>query len=97
MGKRGLIPDRVVLQDLIYTVYVEPEVIIMIIQAPTLDREEEATAENIAEIVRRLKGKDKTFAILKKTNTTFIQTQLSHNFPIVINKQKCKHAHQIIN
>ena len=45
----------------------------MIIHAPTLKREEEATAENIAEIVRRLKGKDKPFAILKKTNTTFIQ------------------------
>lgn len=46
----------------------------MIIHAPTLHREEEATAENIAEIVRRLKGKDKPFAILKKTNMTFIQT-----------------------
>jgi hypothetical protein len=46
----------------------------MIIHAPTLKREEEATAENIAEIVRRLKGKDKPFAILKKTNMTFIQT-----------------------
>ena len=45
----------------------------MIIQSPTLKREKEATAENIAEIVRRLKGKDKPFAILKKTNTTFIQ------------------------
>ena len=45
----------------------------MIIHAPTLDREEEATAENIAEIVRRLKGKDKPFAILRKTNMTFIQ------------------------
>jgi hypothetical protein len=45
----------------------------MIIQAPTLKREEEATAENIAEIVRLLKGKDKPFAILKKTNMTFIQ------------------------
>jgi hypothetical protein len=45
----------------------------MIIHAPTLKREEEATAENIAEIVRRLKEKDKPFAILKKTNTTFIQ------------------------
>ena len=46
----------------------------MIIHAPTLDREEEATAENIAEIVRRLKGKDKPFAILRQTNMTFIQT-----------------------
>ena len=46
----------------------------MIIYAPTLKREEEATAENIAEIVRRLKGKDKPFAILKKTNMSFIQT-----------------------
>jgi hypothetical protein len=45
----------------------------MIIHAPTLHREEEATAENIAEIVRRLKGKDKPFAILRKTNMTFIQ------------------------
>ena len=46
----------------------------MIIQAPTLHREEEATAENIAEILRLLKGKDKPFAILRQTNTTFIQT-----------------------
>ena len=46
----------------------------MIIHAPTLKREEEATAENIAEIVRRIKGKDKPFAILKQTNMTFIQT-----------------------
>jgi hypothetical protein len=46
----------------------------MIIHAPTLKREEEATAENIAEIVRRIKGKDKPFAILRKTNMTFIQT-----------------------
>jgi hypothetical protein len=46
----------------------------MIIQAPTLHREEEATTENIAEIVRRLKGKDKPFALLRKTNMTFIQT-----------------------
>lgn len=46
----------------------------MIIQAPALHREEEATEENIAEIVRRLKGKDKPFAILRKTNMTFIQT-----------------------
>ena len=45
----------------------------MIIQAPILHREEEATAENIAEIVRRLRGKDKPFAILRKTNMTFIQ------------------------
>jgi hypothetical protein len=45
----------------------------MIIHAPTLHREEEATAENIGEIVRLLKGKDKPFAVLKKTNTTFIQ------------------------
>jgi hypothetical protein len=45
----------------------------MIIHAPTLKCEEEATPENIAEIVRRLKGKDKPFAILKKTNTTFVQ------------------------
>ena len=45
----------------------------MIVQPPTLTREEEATAENIAEIVRRLKGKDKPFAILRKTNMTFIQ------------------------
>jgi len=45
----------------------------MIIHAPILHREKEATAENIAEIVRRLKGKDKPFAILKKTNMTFIQ------------------------
>jgi hypothetical protein len=50
----------------------------MIIHAPTLKREEEATAENIAEIVRRLKGKDKPFAILKKTNTTFIQILWTH-------------------
>jgi len=46
----------------------------MIIQAPTLDREEEATAENITEIVRLLKGKDKSFAFLRQTNMTFIQT-----------------------
>jgi hypothetical protein len=46
----------------------------MIIYAPTLHREEEATAENIAEIVRRLPRKDKPFAILRKTNMTFIQT-----------------------
>lgn len=46
----------------------------MIIHAPTLDREEEATAENIAEIVRLLKGKDKPFAILKDTNMIFMQT-----------------------
>jgi hypothetical protein len=46
---------------------------IMIIHAPTLKRKEEATAENIAEIVRLLKGKDKPFAILRKTNMTFIQ------------------------
>ena len=46
----------------------------MIIHAPTLKREEEATAENIAEIVRRIKGKDKPFVILRKTNMTFIQT-----------------------
>jgi hypothetical protein len=46
----------------------------MIIHAPTLHREEEATAENIAEIVRLLKGKDKPFAILKDTNMTFMQT-----------------------
>jgi hypothetical protein len=45
----------------------------MIIHAPTLKRKEEATAENIAEIVRRLKGKDKPFAILRKKNMTFIQ------------------------
>ena len=45
----------------------------MIIHAPTLHREEEATAENIAEIVRRLPSKDKPFAILRKTNMTFIQ------------------------
>ena len=45
----------------------------MIIHAPILKREEEATAENIAEIVRRLPGKDKPFAILRKTNMTFIQ------------------------
>ena len=45
----------------------------MIIHAPTLKREEEATAENVAEIVRRLKGKDKPFAILRQTNMTFIQ------------------------
>ena len=46
----------------------------MIIHAPTLKREEEATAENIAEIIRRIKGKDKPFAIWRKTNMTFIQT-----------------------
>ena len=46
----------------------------MIIHAPILKRKEEATAENIAEIVRLLKGKDKAFAILRKTNMTFIQT-----------------------
>lgn len=45
----------------------------MIIHAPTLKREEEATVDNIAEIVRLLKGKDKPFAVLKKTNTTFLQ------------------------
>ena len=45
----------------------------MIIQSPTLKREKEATAENIAEIVRRLPSKDKPFAILRKTNMTFIQ------------------------
>jgi hypothetical protein len=46
----------------------------MIIHAPTLHREEEATAENIAEIVRLLKGKDRPFAILKDTHMTFMQT-----------------------
>jgi hypothetical protein len=46
----------------------------MIIHAPTLDREEEATAENIAEIVRLLKGKDKPFAILAQTSMTYMQT-----------------------
>jgi hypothetical protein len=45
----------------------------MIIHAPTLKREEEATAENITEIVRLLKGKDKPYAILKDTNMTFMQ------------------------
>lgn len=46
----------------------------MIIHAPTLQREEEATAENIAEIVRLLQGNDRHFAILRKTNMTFMQT-----------------------
>jgi hypothetical protein len=46
----------------------------MIIQAPTLHREEEATAENIAEIVRLLQGKDRSFAFVRQTNMTFIQT-----------------------
>jgi hypothetical protein len=46
----------------------------MIIQAPALHREEEATAENIAEIVRLLKGKDRSFAFVRQTNMTFIQT-----------------------
>jgi hypothetical protein len=46
----------------------------MIIQAPTLHREEEATEENIAEIVRLLKGNDRSFAFLRQTNMTFIQT-----------------------
>jgi hypothetical protein len=46
----------------------------MIIHAPTLHREEEATAENIAEIVRLLEGKDKPFAMLRQTNVTFLQT-----------------------
>lgn len=46
----------------------------MIIHAPTLNREEEATIENIAEIVRLLKGKDKPFALLKQNNMTFMQT-----------------------
>ena len=46
----------------------------MIIKAPALNREEHATNENIAEIVRRLKGKDQPFAILEKNATSFIQT-----------------------
>jgi hypothetical protein len=46
----------------------------MIIQAPILHREEEATEENIAEIVRLLKGNDRSFAFLRQTNMTFIQT-----------------------
>ena len=46
----------------------------MIIHAPTLQREEEATAESIAEIVRLLQGMDRHFAILRKTNMTFMQT-----------------------
>jgi len=46
----------------------------MIIHAPTLQREEEATPENIAEIVHLLQGKDRQFAILKKSNTMFMQT-----------------------
>jgi hypothetical protein len=46
----------------------------MIIQAPALHREEEATAENIAEIVRLLQGKDRSFAFVRQTNMTFIQT-----------------------
>jgi cyclopropane fatty-acyl-phospholipid synthase-like methyltransferase len=46
----------------------------MIIQAPALHREEEATEENIAEIVRLLKGNDRSFAFVRQTNMTFIQT-----------------------
>jgi hypothetical protein len=46
----------------------------MIIKAPALNREETATNENIAEIVRRLKGKEQPFAILLKDATSFIQT-----------------------
>lgn len=46
----------------------------MIIQAPALHREEEATPENIAEIVRLLKGKDRSFAFVRQTNMTFMQT-----------------------
>lgn len=52
----------------------KPRAIIMIIHAPTLHREEEATAENIAEIVCLLQGNDRHFAILRKTNMTFMQT-----------------------
>jgi hypothetical protein len=46
----------------------------MIIHAPALHRQEEATAENIAEIVRLLQGKDRAFAFVRQTSMTFIQT-----------------------
>ncbi len=41
--------------------------------APTLDRDEEATPESIAEVIPLLEGKEDPFAILEQTNLTYTQ------------------------
>jgi hypothetical protein len=46
----------------------------MKIICPTLDREETATAENIAEIVKQIENKKNPFAILEKEDQLFMQT-----------------------
>ena len=46
----------------------------MKIICPTLNKEEEATLQNIAEIVRLLENKEDPFVILEKDEMTYIQT-----------------------
>lgn len=46
----------------------------MKIICPTLEREEIATAENIAEIVKLIENKEDPFVILEKDEMTYLQT-----------------------
>ena len=46
----------------------------MKIICPTLDREETATADNIAEIVKQIENKENPFAILEKEDQLYMQT-----------------------
>jgi len=45
----------------------------MKIICPTLNKEEEATLQNIAEIIRLLENKEDTFVILEKDALTYMQ------------------------
>ena len=68
----------------------------MKIIAPTLKREEEATEANIADIISQLVGRHDPFAILEKTELTYIQTLWTpEGFDLEYQERDLMHHYQI--